>query len=1284
MQVLKDNFFYHSNSRLGADGGFEDERQLLVEEQRLCRARTRKFSQETNRRRKALEDRRKQWDVQEQRLRENILQQRRQRVQDATERFQRAHLPPPQRRRYSFRKKVPNIEDALNDIQSTLYSYTRQSSFLSSNSNISRSCTPSPKPPTASKPSHLRDFYAIEAYTKLLQEHSMPSVRNSQQLFVNELQETREREQDTCSPQEHRVYHLNDSESLSSLDSLENEDPDHSNLQCSYSSLLHAKEKPQPLQRNKNDERPAFKLSSSSTTILLSDNLPQPRKMHTCPKPKKQEESELLNNRMHNPSQATRGFTSTEHAADKEARPPLGYCSLLTLCEIIDAKHCEERSPGSSPGGRIAVVTNNKVAPGNTALEFSRLKQEAQLDLRQQNVHDDRHSKHPSATEILLPAKNDNHKDFLFEASLKPNIFLKYSTTGNASKEETTPQTGKETNFLPSWNKSSDSINNLNKVSNSVPKAEKCTNTQSLQHACPSNIKSDSHKGLEGLEEGIQKSPLSAGASHSVGEVRFIKGILKKQSKYASGDSTAVHGAGQLIFAKQVAYSVRDSVELTKAKAKDAEGSKTVKKKLRWFDEINPEKEYYTEQNINTRKQSQKSKASNLSQSKNNIEDHQLSLTTVSGASRSGPGATPPASAGDHFTKQAWADVGVQVSMLQEQGDEVKVPRSSARTGGPKVPRRERSARAGAGPVSSRARKGTVMRPQSATEVSQIAKTQGKIMVPRPPPKMETGGGDTGDKTAHIPRTPCSGDHSKQALPVERASHKDGPEGFLSPYTHHVIRTGSSVMYTPLPPSYTCPVSEGNTKGTASSGLQETQGCCGRRGLVYNETGLCLDCTPTDEEISQLWHGVRSALATKDAHALVRRPGAPESGGVRRKSCVEPSRQPAGSGNTRFPSQVHACRAVWSRADSLLAQGTQGSPLRYMYEELCGAEWEHKVPPALSDSLLAQGTQGSPLRYMYEELCGAEQTACWLRGHKVPPALSGTCMKSCVEPGGNTRFPLPSQVHACRAVWSQVGTQGSPCPLRYMHEELCGARWEHKVPPALSGTCMKSCVEPGGNTRFPLPSQVGTQGSPGPLRYMHEELCGARWEHKVPPALSGTCMKSCVEPGGNTRYMHVELCGAEWEHKVPLSGTCMKSCVEPGGNTRFPRPSQTTDSAPPFPTTYDTALPDEGSEFHLADVHGERDILVAMETAQTQRPGPARQQPQGLTTISMEEKKILLSLDRLDQQLHCVQDHAAMGNTALRGLVHVDTPSVTEGKVTIKHKHRTFAADSRSGSQRKF
>uniref|UniRef100_A0AAY4E5Y4 Uncharacterized protein n=1 Tax=Denticeps clupeoides TaxID=299321 RepID=A0AAY4E5Y4_9TELE len=146
----------------GADyeGGLEDERQLLAEEQKSSRARARKFSMETNRRRRALEERRKLCDVQEQRRRENILLQRKQQVQEATERFQRAHLSPSQRKRpgqtptpaaesaglnacstlsiFPFRARPPTIDEALSHLQGPFGSQPQQSSFLSSNSSITR------------------------------------------------------------------------------------------------------------------------------------------------------------------------------------------------------------------------------------------------------------------------------------------------------------------------------------------------------------------------------------------------------------------------------------------------------------------------------------------------------------------------------------------------------------------------------------------------------------------------------------------------------------------------------------------------------------------------------------------------------------------------------------------------------------------------------------------------------------------------------------------------------------------------------------------------------------------------------------------------------------------------------------------------------------------------------------------------------------------------------------------------------------------------------------------
>ncbi|XP_075957081.1 centrosomal protein of 126 kDa [Anarhichas minor] len=1018
MQDVQGTFYYHSNSRQGADGGLQDERRLLVEEQKLCRSRARKFSLETTRRRRALEERQKQRDVQEQQLIENILKQRRQRVQDATERFQRAHLPPSQRRRQSFRRNVPNIEDALNQIRGSSSSFTQRSSFLSGNFNICRSCTPSPKPPTVSKPSHRQALSAVEAYTKLLQEQSMTCFKSSPQS-----EKTQEKQH--ISPQDSQLSDCCNSESLSSKDSLENEDHSTTNLQYSYLPFLLDSEKPHPDPRKQNDLCPTSDLTSFSAMMLLGDDSAQSRKRHEADQ-KKQADSEGYKMYV---CKASWGF-----APKTQTQPTPHNCNFFTLCEPVRGPEHFEVNSQNSP--RDNVIVTNRAAPGNAALDSSCPKQEALLGLRQNGVHDDRRLKHQSATEILLSAQNGNSEDILFGPPPKPNTFLNDSATDNASREGSLQQTGKENHNLSSQKEPSASINNLNKVSNSEPETEKTMNAASLQRACLSNIQSDALKCLKCPEEEAQNVPVSVRASHSVCEVRFIKGILKKPSRYVSGDTTRVFGSGHLTFAKQVALAIRDSVELTRTKTKGVEGNDAAKKKLRWFDEVHVEKEQ------NTKKQ-MKGKSSNLSHSNNNSEDHQLSLTTVSGASKPGPGMTPPASAGYHFTKQAWADVGVQVSLPQEHADEVKVPRSSTRSGGPRVPRRERSGRAGGGPVSLRTRKGTVIRPQSATEVSQIAKTQGRIMLPRPPPRMEW------EKTASVAKAPDGVDRAgvncKQAL-AEQAPHKDDSGGFFSPHTCDVVRTDSTVMYTPMPPPCAHSASKGNTKGTPGSGHQGTQGCSGRRrGMVCNDKGLCLDCTPTDEEISRLWHGVRSALATKEAKNMLRQQ-ALDDGRVVGKPCADQSRQPPGSGNRRLPP--------------------------------------------------------------------------------------------------------PSQ------------------PTR-----------------------------------------------------------------------------------------------------------------------------RTTEPVRPFSSTYNMAFPYEGlvsaARLHLAEGRAgglpeETDIVAAVETAQTQRPGTAQRrcQQQGLTAISLEEQKILLSLDRLNHQLYCVREHVG-GNTGSCGLVLIDAPSTREVKATNHHKHHASSANSRSRYQKK-
>ncbi|XP_036821379.1 centrosomal protein of 126 kDa isoform X2 [Oncorhynchus mykiss] len=1341
MKALKDNFFYS----IGADGVFEDDRHVLVEEQKSCRARARCFSLETNRRRKVLEERRKLWDVQEQRLRESILQQRKQRVQDATERFQRAHLPPSQRRRQSFRKSTLNIEEALNHIQGTLTlsSYTRQSP------TPDRSCTSSPKPPpTPSSSLHQGTLSALEAYSKLMQDRTFSSFKNRllflsqlqetqlrdrddlqdtqprerdkerdelqdtqprerdkerdelqdtqlrdrdelqetqlrdwdelqgtqprerdelqdtqlrdrdelqgtqlrdrerDMVFLNELQDTQLWDKETCSSPQH--HNVTQSESLSSLDSLEMEDGlNHNNtVQRVHSSWL---------DHQKHPNGPTNLSLCPSTKSFLSGNLllqqgkvdasPQP------PRPRQTEESvEDCNSRLHQLSQATGWQSCTDQSSSQSntiTQSPLlsvSHHSLLTVSGIIDTssirsdngdQHSQERESNLRGDHRVSgVVACSKAStPDRTLLEFtSCLIPEGKLEFRQQ-VRDpeDKYSKQPSATQVLLPGKTCSHKDLLFEApSSNPDHILSYNTKSSSGVREDTAniQPTKSTQHQSQGSKPSveDAMNNLNKGTNSEPKAEsnsepkarpnskpkagsnsepkartnsepkartncepkarpnsepkagsnfepkaeRSKNTdplsQTLSHC---NIRSDFPKGLKSLQVEITPTTLpdtppspppvavvSTATDHKGTEVRCIKGILKKQSKYGVSGGNAcssMYNARHLIFTKQFTMSIRDSVELTRRKGKDAD--KMIKKKIRWVDEVNLEEEEEMERSPIT---------NNKCVSEYPLPPHKHSASSdhQQGQGQTVATNTPLASTGYHFTKQAWADVRVQESRLQghqgiqERGQEARETRvearevrvqrgSSGRAGCPRVPRRVRSARAGMDPVSSRSRKGTVIRPQSATEASSHVAwvTHGKVMVPRPPPRTETmepkthtretdavvsyttktpynmdHSNDTTktpykmDPTNHTTKSPYNMDQSNSAatkagIPVDEAlCNNNTLDSFAPSQTRtHVIRADSSVISNP-------------SKATPMSGQQDTQGEAARWGLLYHENGLCLDRTPTDEEISQLWHGVRSALATKDGDPITVLPQA---------------RANLSRVTINGDSLINGVKAITTMGDFFLSP-TNGKKARSVVR---------RQP---------QESRGS----------GARR-----RG------ITGS---------GNRRLPLPSQSQAMVLI----------TPLHSKHD----------------------------------------------LTHQHGEYA------EVAAHSEGLLADSDM---------------------VVAKETVPSQRLEPGGgHSQHQGQSITTSHSQGHQARGHQA---QGHQGHQARGH------------QAQEQG----QVSTITNISLEEQKVLLSLNRLNRRLQYVQASAG-GRPADRAFLCGEAPFTEEGTGAAHRKHRTVSTDNRPRTQRRF
>ncbi|KAM9732698.1 uncharacterized protein cep126 isoform 1-T1 [Menidia menidia] len=719
MQLFQDNFFYHSRFRRGSGGDLRNERQVLVEEQKLCRARARKLSLETNRRRKALEERRRQWDAREQLLREKLLQKRRQEVQEATERYQRAHLPPAQRPRQALRRAAANLEEALIQIQGSAW----QPSLSSSNTNFNSGAL-SPKPPTVCRSSHRRALSAVEAYTKLLQEQSRtekyrdPSPEGSPS-----------------------------SESLSSKDSLENEDPN----------------------------------QSSSVSPDCDEDQPDRRKPHgpTEGKPEASDRPDPLC------PKASWAFTSFKQTPKTASWTPLQDGVSLAVWEITAG------DPEHPPLKSFLQTPSNSEHP----------KKEASLDVKQK-THDGNQSKWPPAGDFPLPLKNGVCKDVLFRDN-----YMTDSATENVSNEDPKPEKLQKDPQA--------SINNLNKVSDPLFSPEKPPQAGPP----PANIQL---------------------ASRSACEVRLVKGILKKQSRFESRETIRTCEPDRLGFPNHVALAIRDSVELSRNKAKDPRVSNTVKKKLRWFDEVHLDQE-----------------AEDLTAMRQ-IKGGFYTLNPPK------PNRTANCSA-YHFTKEAWMDVGVQVDRPRDQAGDFR---------------------------ASRTRKGAVIRPQSAGEVSRIAKVQGRIAVPRPPPKTEK-------------------------------------KGLLSP--PEVPSDPTTTMHTTLPPpgSYCLP-----EETTLISGQQETE-ICRRRGAAHSERGLCLTCTPTDEEISELWRGVRCALNTKDAGAAHRRQTL-ENGRVLRKPGPEQGKDSPGSGRRRLPqsSQPAKTPAEMFRACS----GLEGGARSHLTETLTGGQ----------------------------------------------------------------------------------------------------------------------------------------------------------------------------------------------------------------------------------------------------------------------------------------------------------------------------------------------------------
>ncbi|XP_041089248.1 centrosomal protein of 126 kDa isoform X2 [Polyodon spathula] len=741
-----------------------------------------------------------------------------------------------------------------------------------------------------------------------MQEKSGTNLMNSQLLFQHELQETQRllaEQQDF----QQEVRQLGQSESLSSLDSLENEEQSYtSTANCQRPFYTSPEDHASNNYRRPQSPRKHLSGMSSAAEMLFSKTESHDlwnqhswtsANCQTHPLSNTTNESiinKCLNSKRQQETTQNRRDAHIDHQCPNAKESFYNDHIPLALNTNVSCNPCGpeprlttavqdklERHSDLVKGGPTVTPSKAWSTPDPTPRETLISTQDGQPESIQQIRNPSVHfSSQPIATPVILPSSHSKSEADTNNTSAPPSTLQE--TINHTESTHVKPVDKVTPNHCTKGNESSPVTAKKSSVgtANYGLKSEKVNDADTPDHV-PKSFQVKNNDTPTAGEQKMQqirtdKSPSSSSSVHSKlnsavsetkNEKKVIKGILKKQSKYVTLN------AGSVVFGKQIGVSIRDSVELTKQKEKESENVKT-KKKLKWFDEIDQgnedEEEMGEDEELANQNQAKNSQIkSNLNNPSAAAKHHQgqFQTATMTTTPEVTQVMTSVASTGYHFTKQAWADSKGQDSKLQEQNE------ASPRKGRQKVPRRARSARARLGSAASKTRKGTIFRPQSAGEAVNVVKSQGKILVPHPPPKLLPSADRllvtrNGETVIKPPRSLYTDIYSgnKGSMPVEHASYKNIPDGCSLPQGNSF--TSSAVTFTPFPPSYTVSAYETVTKATylanTVEAVDEQEGLHSalRRGPVYGENGLRVDHTPTDEEITKLWQGVRSALTSKD------------------------------------------------------------------------------------------------------------------------------------------------------------------------------------------------------------------------------------------------------------------------------------------------------------------------------------------------------------------------------------------------------------------------------------
>ncbi|XP_027533159.1 centrosomal protein of 126 kDa isoform X2 [Neopelma chrysocephalum] len=886
----------------------EEERRTLKEDQKLHRSKAQKYLIETNRRRRAFEERQKQEKEKEQRFRQRVLQQRKIKLQEATEKFQRAHMPFSQHKQIVQTEASSQLEEALEQLKGSVL--TSELSFPRIN-KINFSTTDDTSSSASRNDSfHQKQMSAMFGCDKPIQESSRTNMDSHQLLFhknLKEMQQLLEKQHLNNLENFHQeLKETDDSESLTSLDSLEAggqsgnyTTPSESSLTAQCDCALYDPEKSQTRNngllhidqstsknahlnnclRNADSQHyhniPIHDLLAKHNVLTPAEHVNTSEEESSASKRSGKKLSEFSASDKQK-SSVINTFSLLQNIEDR-SKPSSRMASTLATPHPVFSPSKAWDSPDSIPGERVQDLMQDQ--------SFKMTPQKRTISVQA--------SSQPIATSIILFPNRGCSTGIPSTADTLPkdeNISTKFLENTSGKMTETKEENIKCINdTIPGTSLFQDIPNasvglEVKQQNNKEERKGNIIETMSLVSDTEFNSR------IPAQDKTLKSNILERKRA------KLFRSILRKDSKYEpSPFKTLVMNHG-ISFGTRSMSSVRDSLELAKIKKKGAENEK-YNRKLRWCDRIdqiitgNNEKCYEKStsevsssklQYVQTANNSPKTNLSIVAQPsnptfiKNHQENSHISKPSVNteGSNKDCTSQNIFMSTESFSAKKAWMVSKDEASKPSVYSNNSKINEGNQLQNKAKITGRETFVRAQSSFMPKR--RGTILQLQSATGANETQKAPGKLLTPHPPSAPLPGNRSV--KKAASPGCQSLLPSSLQATTTGRNDLNDrhvvlanwglnrngrenseniaccsGLAAVISPLNC------STAKYEPWAKN-TCSVS-----GVQASACQNHSVTCTERRPVNAENGLHLHHIPAAGKTSTSWHGAHSARAAKES-----------------------------------------------------------------------------------------------------------------------------------------------------------------------------------------------------------------------------------------------------------------------------------------------------------------------------------------------------------------------------------------------------------------------------------